>query len=133
MDDLLATWGHSQAWAAAKGQVLVLSPDAAMGVCVEQTLLPGAQVSWSCVCERMRASLALCLMCHAVIWLREISLPPLAIWGGQESWPQGHKSRKASSALHQLQQSGGERCISPGHNSKAGPGDVSVGALDPRM
>lgn len=33
MDDLLATWGHSQAWAAAKGLVLVLSPDAAMGLC----------------------------------------------------------------------------------------------------
>lgn len=75
-------------------------------VCVELTLLPGAQVSWSCVCERMRASLALSLMCHAVIWLREICLPPLAIWRWQKSWPQGHKNRKAGSALRQLQQSG---------------------------
>lgn len=54
MEDLLATWNHSQAWAATKGHVLVHGPDAAMGFCVELTLLPGAQVSWSCVYERIK-------------------------------------------------------------------------------
>lgn len=56
MDDLLATWNHSQSWAATKGHVLVYGPDAAMGFCVELTLLPGAQVSWSCVYERIEPS-----------------------------------------------------------------------------
>lgn len=106
MDDLLATWNHSQASAATKDHVLVHGPDAAMGgLCWADPAARGTGELVLCVWEN-RASLSLSLMCHTVIRLREIFLPPPATWAGKESWPQGLKNRKAGSALHRLQQSG---------------------------
>lgn len=100
-------------------------------------LLMGVQVGQACEHESSMAAPAPSFMCHGFTRVGKICPhpphTPFATCDRWESQPWERENRRAGPALTRCDNPESKPCSSPGPNSRAGPGDVSAGELDPRV